>query len=429
MPTMDVKLSGRLSNLQLNASKESVQTLAKWMSFNRKFASVLSKALLDRILKAEPPRKLLYLSVAHEVLVADSESPMKWERMENFRKIIGEMLVGPAIENILESALSASSLEGHAAVEKITVMSQQWDTKQSCGNKTSNILETVKNLLERNYENSPSEKDETTSDAKNSSETSPADNNVAGGGLPEPSFSDEPSVAVDAVDIKNVPEKISEPADEQSKTDESPTKDNAKKEPYDFDFESEGVEFGKVQAQDFLEPCKSIATMQIAREIRNDTAARLMSVLQSIPKEVEEFAAAQLKKSDDDKDDDEKKKDRMKALEQLPALPDEVLDVDITEALAEVKQFRDVVLRQRQARKRCIDLLIKSRCRFGSTEAAQEFFEIGKRIAQVKKRKLLLSDAMELEGLDFEGEGEDEGEGEEEILEPLSWFKEDDVAS
>merc|ERR1712071_155802 len=172
----------------------------------------------------------------------------------------------------------------------------------------------------------------------------------------------------------------------------------------------------KVEAQDFLDPCKSIATMQIAREIRNDTAARLWNALQTIPKEMEDYATKLRKQNENNNDnnDESPELDPEIDIAKLPHLDDQVLDLDIVEALNEVKQFRDVVLRQRQARKRCIDLLIKSRCQFGSMDAAQAFEDFGAKLRNVKKRRLLLSDAMELEGLDFV---EDGGDGYDEEVE------------
>lgn len=119
-------------------------------------------------------------------------------------------------------------------------------------------------------------------------------------------------------------------------------------------------------------------------------------------------------------------------LESIPTISDDVLDLNIDDAIKNVKQYKEIIVEQREARKALIDMLIKSRCRFGSMEAAEAFYAIGEKEEKLKKRRLLLQDAMELEGLDVleddeENEddnmeadltGADEGE-----LAPLTWYE------
>jgi len=49
-------------------------------------------------------------------------------------------------------------------------------------------------------------------------------------------------------------------------------------------------------------------------------------------------------------------------------------------------------------------MLTQSRCQFGSIDAAKQFYQMDESIACLKRKRLLLSDAMELEGIDFEDE-------------------------
>ena len=79
---------------------------------------------------------------------------------------------------------------------------------------------------------------------------------------------------------------------------------------------------------------------------------------------------------------------------QLPLLSEDVLDIDVQEALNEIHQF---LQRHRQAHQTYIDLLIQSQCQFGSIDAAKAFENILEKLHLVKKPKLLLSDAMQLE--------------------------------
>ena len=130
----------------------------------------------------------------------------------------------------------------------------------------------------------------------------------------------------------------------------------------------------------------------------------------------------------------------------LRPLSEDVLDLDIQEALNEIQQFRNVLQRQRQARQTCIGLLMQSQSQFGSIDAAKPFEDVQEKLHLVKKRKLVLSDAMELEGLDFveeeeravgDGDGVSgtggtsgragvggSGDKDDEVLEPLTWYTE-----
>jgi len=96
--------------------------------------------------------------------------------------------------------------------------------------------------------------------------------------------------------------------------------------------------------------------------------------------------------------------------------------------------FEDIVQRQQKAREKLLYLLQKSRCNFGSREAASEFYEIDNLLEKIKKRKELLSDALELEGLDtneIDNEIESNNKGtvakkdNEEELSPLTWYTEE----
>ena len=51
-------------------------------------------------------------------------------------------------------------------------------------------------------------------------------------------------------------------------------------------------------------------------------------------------------------------------LDELSTMSNEILDIDIIDTLNKAKQIRDIVVRQRQARKKCIDLLIQLQCQF-----------------------------------------------------------------
>lgn len=117
-------------------------------------------------------------------------------------------------------------------------------------------------------------------------------------------------------------------------------------------------------------------------------------------------------------------------------IPSSLIALDFNEESSSLNMFQDIVQRQLQAREKLIYLLLKSRCKFGSMEAAREFHEIDNLSEKLKKRKELLSDALELEGLDTNEIGNDIDlnnkssqavkRDREKELPPLTWYKPDD---
>jgi hypothetical protein len=76
-------------------------------------------------------------------------------------------------------------------------------------------------------------------------------------------------------------------------------------------------------------------------------------------------------------------------------------------------------------------LLIQSRCDFGANDAAAAFYQGDRAKEELKKRKQILMDAMELEGLDVDEE--DKGQASEAVVEeelpPFTWYKEEDATA
>lgn len=165
-----------------------------------------------------------------------------------------------------------------------------------------------------------------------------------------------------------------------------------------FDFENEGISQETVPVQDLVRACKAVATLQITRDMRNESSHNLTSILSGVPKDV--LDACRLERDRQRADGISENVD-FKQLG-LNAIPDEVLDLDIARALANVKLHREIIQRQREFKKECIELLIKSRCNFGSMEAASLFYELEEVREKLNKRKALVLDAMELEGIESE---------------------------
>ena len=185
------------------------------------------------------------------------------------------------------------------------------------------------------------------------------------------------------------------------------------------------IPHGKVDSREFLDPCKAIATLQIARDLRNDSAVQLSSLLSNLPEDVKEVC-----------NEAKEKVDAGETFELPEAqvrdfsirVPEQLLDMDLEEQLQNIRTLKDIVKRQREARQQLIFLLIKSRCQFGAEETAQTFLDLEETSKKLKERKNILTDAMALEGLDFEADTNDTG-SELVDLAPLEWFKPGDTDS
>jgi len=191
----------------------------------------------------------------------------------------------------------------------------------------------------------------------------------------------------------------------------------------------EGVEEAKVEPSQFLDACKVIASIQITRDLGSDAAMNLSSALSSIPQKVEEACDTILAQQQNGQDERTPITELL-STDALSNLPDEVLDLDLKYARKSLQAYKEAIRQQRKARLQCLDLLLQSRCSFGSLDAARAFCGGGDDkvgmdtvLEKLKKRKEILIDAMALEGLDVEEDEEEKKmEGEEEGLKPLGWF-------
>ena len=103
-------------------------------------------------------------------------------------------------------------------------------------------------------------------------------------------------------------------------------------------------------------------------------------------------------------------------------MPSKLLDLDIDEQIQTITTFQNLIQQQMTAREKLIHLLLKSRCHFGSEPAAKFYFDLQEMMDKLGKRKQLLGDALELEGLDAELDTTD-FDKELKELHPLSWYK------
>lgn len=219
------------------------------------------------------------------------------------------------------------------------------------------------------------------------------------------------------------------------KDDDALTKDSTKSKKRGFvnldaevDFDKEGIPKGTVEVHELEVPCQTIGKTQISRDLRNDFSHNLSSALTLVPKKVYEECDKALENNDnseatitsivlDDKN----------SLQ----IPDEVLDYNVTDAISNIRLHRQIIEKQMEARRKCIELLVKSRCEFGSKTDADTFYSLDEISETLAKRKAQILDAMELEGLDFEGldEGGNDQNDEMKDDEPttFTWYTQEDA--
>lgn len=96
------KFEKKLAALADGASKESIQTLANWVGFNRKHASVIAQTLANGLKTNanNESRQWLYWQVIHELLLLEKENPAKWGKLQKLRTVLGETTIVTGIETI-----------------------------------------------------------------------------------------------------------------------------------------------------------------------------------------------------------------------------------------------------------------------------------------------------------------------------------------
>jgi len=412
----------------------------------------LASTLGAELLNANPTRQWLYIQVAHEVLLLNIDNSTKWERLSDFRTTIGETVIGPAVE---------APLKQGEALNRIQDLLQEWDTKNVFGGPTlvAHFRKTLSKSSSSSTSNPPSAPTQDIMESskgtpQKSSETVKAMDGTSNGskqntveketdktiGMPEPAKPETIKSVVkssenDVIEDNDaIGDTVNDANDElkeittkklemqPSSLSSTPNKQTPV-EDIKFDFESQGIPRGKVDAREFLEPCKAIATLQIARELRSDTALQYSSYFNTLPEDVENICEEAKQQEEATGAAPEISEEEADALSLR--ISDDLLDLDLDDALQNVETFREIVQKQSASRERLIHLLIKSRCQFGSEEAAEAFYKLDDDAKLLEQRKGLLSDAMELEGLDFEEEQEKKAtkNTKGDNLPPLSWYK------
>jgi hypothetical protein len=384
-----------MSGLTDAPSKDSLQTIARWIGFNRKHGKEFAQTLAQTIASStSPTRSWVYWQLLDHVLLQDKDDSPKFDRYEELRIEFGEVIVVPSMRDVSGELLL-----------KVKPLMEEWDTINVFGGPT--LLNQIKRAA-----SSPNKKKAPPPPAK---ETTPQRE------APQEN-TDFPMEDFSEVSNKQMP--VKDDTAELTTTTvplKSPNEIRRTSVVVEFDFDKEGIPAGKVEAREFLEPCKAVATLQITRDLRSESTVHVGSWLSAIPTDIKEDMAKYKKVKDETGEEPELEEADVEkySLE----LSDEVLDLNIEEALDNVRSYREIVLKLRAARKKLFHLLVKSRCEFGSEEAARAFFELDGVSEKLKKRKELLADAMDLEGLELPNEEIEETTKE---LEGFSWYNPDE---
>ena len=173
-----------------------------------------------------------------------------------------------------------------------------------------------------------------------------------------------------------------------------------------FDFDAHGIPQIKVHPNEFMEPCRLIATLQIARDLRNDSAVQVSSLLQSLPESVRRFIAEAAESMEDSvataAASSAYELTDSTAREFVNIMNEQLLDMNMNEQLENVTTFMELIQRQRKARETIHQLLIASRCQFGASDVAETFDSIRQEYTVLKQRAQTLADAMDLEGFEVQ---------------------------
>ena len=428
-------------------------------------------------------------SVLNELLLLNKDQPSRWEMLADLRLAIGEQLLTAltAITSAREADAAAENKDipiekvlTPSTIEKLSSFLSDWDKHNVFGGPT--LIHQLKRRLSASASSTHSQQQASTAissrkqdlttataDVTSVDSADPSDNNDDPMAPPSPAPSESEGKAASIAKVapemheeqaeKELSELLpvaiapssssasatngapSSPTETKSSTADRSQTTTAAAPSSSYDFESKNIPERIVDPRQLLEPCRAIATLQIARDLRNDNALQLSSLLQGMPEDVRAFTAELAERSENDGTVDASAimdLDDTRARDFSNRTSDQLLDTDLGEALQNVRTLRDICRQQSAARQNLFDLLIASRCKFGADQVAAAFYAMD--AEELKGRSQILADAMELEGLDIaEMEGDATGGGTkagnkttnenlDEELPLLTWYKPEDAA-
>lgn len=167
------KLDKKLAALTDNASKETIQTLANWVAFNRKHAATIASTLTKNLLQVENnsgggnendtddnnpnnntaaafKRQWLYWQLIHEILIVDRDTPAKWEKLLELRIALGEALI-PAMEQLGGSVANNLLLPSSSLPTELGDCLKEWESLNVFGGPS--LMSQIKRLYSNRNNN------------------------------------------------------------------------------------------------------------------------------------------------------------------------------------------------------------------------------------------------------------------------------------
>ena len=395
------KLETKLSVLSDTSSKETCQTIATWIGFNRKHIESFCPVLLDAL---KSTKQLPVLTVIYELLLVERGTAEKWDRLSDMRLHVGEQVLLKSVDDLTS-----------AGKDRVLLSLKDWEDANVFSERPT-FTEQLRKVLKQQTaagEGSPTKSPAEPKEAPTST-PKPDRSPVSANDDDKPSAKeadqpDEPLTVEDASSMEILPTAVPPP-----RTLERSSTETLVDAPYDF--ESRGIAAATVDPTDLLQPSRLIATYQIGRDLRNDSAVQLSALLTGLPEDVQRVVVEAA-----EAEGDEYPLPEAQAHDFSIRIPASLIDMDFNEQMQDVKLFRELVVKQQVERQKLIELLVKSRCDFGANDAAAAFLKADRAMEQLAKRKQILLDAMELEGVDvIETNTKDKVELEE--LPPLTWY-------
>jgi hypothetical protein len=445
------KLQSKLDALSNASSNESCQALAKWIGFNRKQLTAHFAPVLVRALQSD--KQPVILHVLNETLLLERDNAAKWDKLGDVRLAVGEQVLLRSVSHLWqvskdrmlgwlgtdweeagvfgERPTFAEQLRRALRSTLTTAAAESGDgegaDKAHTDEGTGAALHTAiaapaSAPADDEGESAKASKDPTSEDAgpKASSSSSSPKRGVSKNSKRTASSPPPPQATTTAADA-------APPSTGDGPASSAATAAATAAAP--FDFESRGIPPADVDPDDLLRHSRQIATLQIGRDLRNDNAVQLSSLLASLPSEVRTLL---LPKEGDEEDELANAKtialDEHTARDLSGKVNPALLDMDLDEQLHDVLHFRELVLKQQIERRKLIELLIASRCNFGARDAAEAFSKADRSMAELVERRQVLLDAMELEGLDVATEEETSASKDVTLdeLPPLTWYRPED---
>lgn len=466
---INILFVARLRSLASNPSRESIQTLARWQLFHRRnHGRSLCSTLCDEIKSNATsfPKKINYLDIAHEMLIFNHNSinnkgSVLWEHCADIRSVLGEVVVRPAL-NCLRSELFLALNSGSMSLEEAGVVVTRLKTQSSiwvefdCFDSPTLLdeAESIINLIRMDFERYHEDKfilneavrknnkllGSAGYPVKESSANIKQENNQENTGISSLKTSDlkgdknflnfdyENDISKNMVlKMSQISKDLAERkvktnhelnpslvncsdtlgcdvSNSHQKKDENSHRENSS---------------NCILISQLHDLCRSIAFTQINRDLKVDSILYYSMILSLVPDDVlascrAAFNTQRMKLNTDN--------NKFFSSEIIDSIPDDVLDLDISNAITNLKNYDDIVSKQSALRKKSIGILLNTNSKFGSEEAAQHFYYLLSREKNLQVRKEKIRDAMELEGLDFEGLDSEESSSVEDTSSEFLWF-------